>query len=61
MSKQSKTLSKSLRHEPEISGLSLMPGGWVRIDDLRRGMKHAGIRLSIKELHLIVAGAIGGV
>lgn len=55
MSKQSKTLSRILRHEPEIVGLSLKPGGWVRIDDLLRGMKRAGIRLSIEELQQIVA------
>jgi putative RNA 2'-phosphotransferase len=30
----SKYLSKHLRHEPERLGLTLQPGGWVRVDDL---------------------------
>jgi putative RNA 2'-phosphotransferase len=32
----SKFLSKHLRHQPEALGLTLMPGGWVRVDDLLR-------------------------
>lgn len=54
MSKQSKTLSRILRREPELVGLTLMPGGWVRIDDLLRGMKRIGQPLSVTELRKIV-------
>ena len=32
--KISKYLSKHLRHEPERLGLTLEPGGWVKVDDL---------------------------
>jgi putative RNA 2'-phosphotransferase len=32
--KISKYLSKHLRHEPERLGLTLAPGGWVRVEDL---------------------------
>ncbi|MFY2826559.1 RNA 2'-phosphotransferase [Ruegeria sp. MALMAid1280] len=54
MSKQSKFISRVLRHEPEAAGLSLLPGGWVRIEDLLQGMKHAGHCLSVQELHQLV-------
>ena len=46
MSKESKFLSRVLRHEPELIGLTLGPGGWVQVDELLRGMKRAGHRLS---------------
>lgn len=50
MSKKGKFLSRVLRHEPELVELDL--GGWVLVDALLRGMKHAGHRLKLDELHL---------
>lgn len=55
MSRDSKFLSRVLRHEPELVGLSLGPGGWVRVDDLLRGMKRAGHRITRDDLGHIVA------
>lgn len=55
MSRASKFLSRVLRHEPELVGLALGPGGWVAVDDLLRGMKRAGQRLSPEELCDLVA------
>lgn len=55
MSKESKFLSRVLRHEPELMGLNLGLGGWVRVEDLLRGMKRAGHRLTRDDLHRIVA------
>jgi putative RNA 2'-phosphotransferase len=34
--KVSKYLSRHLRHQPERLGLTLEPGGWVRVDELLR-------------------------
>ena len=34
--KVSKYLSRHLRHQPERIGLTLEPGGWVRVEDLLR-------------------------
>jgi len=55
MSKESKFLSRILRHEPELVGLTLGTGGWVLVDNLLRGMKRAGHRIKRDELELIVA------
>jgi putative RNA 2'-phosphotransferase len=55
MSKESKFLSRVLRHEPELVGLTLGTGGWVLVDDLLRGVKKAGHRLKRDDLDLIVA------
>lgn len=54
MSKESKFLSRILRHEPDLVELTLGPGGWVQVDDLLRGMKRAGHRLSYDALRQIV-------
>ncbi|WP_170775907.1 RNA 2'-phosphotransferase [Ruegeria lacuscaerulensis] len=54
MSKESKFLARVLRHQPELIGLKLGVGGWVLIDDLLRGMKRAGHRLSWEDLERIV-------
>ena len=54
MSKESKFLSRVLRHEPDLIGLTLGPGGWVQVDELLRGMKRAGHRLSPDALRQIV-------
>ena len=55
MSKESKFLSRILRHEPELVGLSLGPGGWVQVDDLLRGMKRTGRAFKREDLRRIVA------
>ena len=55
MSTQSKFLSRVLRHEPELVGLSLGPGGWVRVDDLLRGMTETGHGIQAEDLRQIVA------
>lgn len=54
MSRESKFLSRILRHEPELAGLSLGPGGWVQVDDLLRGIKRAGHRLTRDDLNRVV-------
>lgn len=46
----SKFLSKHLRHQPEALGLSLAPGGWVRVADLLAGAAKIGFPLSREEL-----------
>ena len=51
----SKFLSKYLRHEPEGLGLSLEPGGWVRIDDLLAGAAGKGFPIAREELLQVVA------
>lgn len=55
MSRESKFLSRVLRHQPELVDLELGPGGWVRVDDLLRGMKKAGHRMRLEDLQNIVA------
>lgn len=42
MSKTSKLLSRVLRHAPRDVGLTLEPGGWVRLDDLVGSLQRAG-------------------
>lgn len=54
MSKESKFLSRVLRHEPDLIGLTLGLGGWVQVDSLLRGMKRAGYRISQDTLRQIV-------
>ena len=53
--KASKYLSKHLRHQPERLGLTLEPGGWVRVDDLLAACAAHGFRLSRAELDEVVA------
>lgn len=55
MSKSSKFLARVLRHEPALAGLELGAGGWVPIQDLLRGMKRAGHRITEADLKQIVA------
>lgn len=52
--KVSKYLSKHLRHEPERLGLTLAPGGWVRIDDLLIACAERGFVLSVTDLFEVV-------
>jgi len=54
MSKTSKKLALILRHRPDLAGLVPGPGGWVRVDDLIRGMKRAGFDISRQVLEDIV-------
>jgi len=53
--KVSKYLAKHLRHQPERLGLTLQPGGWVRIDELLEACEAAGFDLSRAELESVVA------
>ena len=46
MNRESKFLSRVLRHEPELVDLILGPDGWVLVDDLLHGMKKVGHRLN---------------
>jgi putative RNA 2'-phosphotransferase len=50
----SKFLSRHLRHAPGDIGLTLEPGGWVRVDDLLAGCRRAGVNLSRTDLEAVV-------
>ena len=50
----SKYLSRHLRHEPERLGLTLAPGGWVRVDDLLRACAARSFALTAPELQEVV-------
>ena len=52
--KTSKYLSRHLRHQPERLGLTLEPGGWVRVDALLRACSEQGFALSRDDLHEVV-------
>lgn len=45
----SKYLSKHLRHQPEVLGLTLEPGGWVSIDELLQAAAAKGFPISYDE------------
>jgi putative RNA 2'-phosphotransferase len=51
----SKYLSKHLRHQPERLGLELLPGGWVKVDELLAAVERAGFEISLVELQQVVA------
>ena len=53
--KISKFLAKHLRHKPEALGLTLLPGGWVGIDELLAAAARKGFVLSRAELDQVVA------
>ncbi len=53
--KISKSLSKHLRHDPAGLGLTLAPGGWVRVDDLLAACARRHLSLSRAELDEVVA------
>ncbi len=53
LTKLSKYLSYHLRHAPQELGLTLEPGGWVRVEDLLRAAK--GKSLTRSDLELVVA------
>lgn len=54
--KTSKYLSRHLRHQPERLGLTLEPGGWVRVDELLRACAQHSFPLTEAELREVVAG-----
>ncbi|RZB18436.1 RNA 2'-phosphotransferase [Streptomyces sp. F001] len=53
--KVSKYLSKHLRHQPELIGLTLDEGGWVEIDTLIAAAAAHGFRFTREELDHVVA------
>ena len=54
LKKISKRLSLHLRHEPETLGLILERGGWVKVEDLLKGLSKRGTTLSRDQLEEIV-------
>jgi len=60
MSKTPRLIARALRHEPDLLGLKLLPGGWVRVDDLLKGLAAAGRRTTQAELLAIVAADAKG-
>ncbi|SEL62396.1 putative RNA 2'-phosphotransferase [Roseivivax marinus] len=54
MSRDSKFLSRVLRHEPELIEIRLDPQGWVLIDELLRKVKKVGRSLTREQLREIV-------
>ncbi|MFJ7250247.1 RNA 2'-phosphotransferase [Kitasatospora sp. NPDC098652] len=54
--RSSKMLSRILRHEPELVGITLDDSGWVRIDVLLGALAAKGRPLTRPELDHIVAG-----
>lgn len=53
--RMSKLISRLLRHEPELAGLTLDPEGWVQVDELLQGLARIGWRLEREELSQVVA------
>ena len=53
----SKYLSLHLRHQPEELGLSLEPGGWVKVDDLLAACAGRGFPITRDELAQVVKGS----
>ncbi|XWN31410.1 MAG: RNA 2'-phosphotransferase [Devosia sp.] len=53
----SKFLSLVLRHDPGKVGLSLGPGGWVRVDDLLQGANKNGHPMSLETFLAVVEGS----
>lgn len=51
----SKLLSLILRHEPQLVGLTLGEGGWVRVDELLARCAQANKPISLEMLHEVVA------
>ncbi|WP_425147923.1 RNA 2'-phosphotransferase [Deinococcus sp.] len=53
----SRQLSYLLRHAPQKAGLTLEPGGWVRVEDLLCGLARIGLNVARPELEAVVAGS----
>jgi putative RNA 2'-phosphotransferase len=54
MSRDSKFLSRVLRHEPELIDIQIDREGWVQVEELLRKLKKAGRALSRDQLRHIV-------
>ncbi len=54
--RMSKLLSRVLRHEPELAGVSLDAAGWTRVDELLAGLRRLGVELYVAELEAVAAG-----
>lgn len=52
--KTSKFLSRVLRHEPELIGITLDPAGWVSVSELLRACRAQGRALTLEELNEVV-------
>lgn len=50
----SRFLSLILRHQPELVNLSLDQAGWANVNQLLKGLRQSGIKLSLEELKEIV-------
>jgi putative RNA 2'-phosphotransferase len=50
----SKRLSLHLRHEPETLGLTLEPGGWVKVDDLLVAFSSKHFPITREQLETVV-------
>lgn len=50
----SKFLARVLRHAPEAADLRLDPHGWVRVEDLLRGLRKQGLRVGFDDLVEVV-------
>jgi putative RNA 2'-phosphotransferase len=50
----SKRLSLHLRHEPEGLGLTLEPGGWVKVDDLIKGFSKTHFKITREQLEEVI-------
>lgn len=55
MSRAGRRIVRILRHEPELVGLTLAPGGWVEIDALVKGCRSNGMALNEAKLECIVS------
>lgn len=54
--RRSRLISKLLRHQPHLAGLTLEQGGWVAVDDLLAGLRaHVGVTLTRADLDEIVS------
>jgi putative RNA 2'-phosphotransferase len=53
--KLSRFISKVLRHQPELIGLSLDAGGWAQVDELLQGAQKAEVPLTRELLDRVVA------
>jgi len=55
MSRMGRRIARILRHEPQLVGIALGVGGWVRIDTLVKACRADGMALSVAKLEQIVA------
>lgn len=55
MTRISKYLARHLRHDPQRIGLTLDPGGWVRVEELLRAAGEHGFAITAEELREVVA------